>query len=62
MAMIEVKCLFCQRTEFVKKHGKGDVGHQRYAIVVYPANEPFNLSTPIAHARQELKNTSLILL
>ncbi|WP_187655748.1 IS1 family transposase, partial [Xenorhabdus sp. PB62.4] len=30
MAMIEVKCRFCQRTEFVKKHGKGDAGHQRY--------------------------------
>ncbi|MEQ1962163.1 IS1 family transposase [Xenorhabdus khoisanae] len=30
MATVEVKCRFCQQTEFVKKHGKGDAGHQRY--------------------------------
>ncbi len=30
MAAIEVKCRFCQQIEFVKKHGKGDAGHQRY--------------------------------
>ncbi|PHM63199.1 transposase [Xenorhabdus ishibashii] len=28
MAMIEVKCRFCQQTEFVKKHGKGDAGQR----------------------------------
>ncbi|MBC8949048.1 transposase [Xenorhabdus sp. TS4] len=30
MATIEVKCRFCQQTEFVKKHCKGDASHQRY--------------------------------
>ncbi|CAM4003214.1 transposase [Xenorhabdus thuongxuanensis] len=51
MATIEIKCRFCQQTEFVKKHCKGDASHQRYRVV-YPANEPFNLNTPIKHARQ----------
>ncbi|WP_072059817.1 MULTISPECIES: IS1 family transposase [Xenorhabdus] len=30
MATVEIKCRFCQQTEFVKKHDKGDAGHQRY--------------------------------
>ncbi|MBC8949975.1 IS1-like element transposase [Xenorhabdus sp. TS4] len=30
MATVEVKCRFCQQTEFVKKQGKGNSGHQRY--------------------------------
>ncbi|MDC9607143.1 IS1-like element transposase [Xenorhabdus griffiniae] len=30
MATVEVKCRFCQQTEYVKKHGKGEAGHQRY--------------------------------
>ncbi|PHM72750.1 transposase [Xenorhabdus kozodoii] len=30
MVTVEGICRFCQQTEFVKKHGKGDAGHQRY--------------------------------
>ncbi|WP_155271211.1 IS1 family transposase [Xenorhabdus bovienii] len=30
MATVEVKCRFCQQVEYVKKHGKGEAGHQRY--------------------------------
>ncbi|WP_152669841.1 MULTISPECIES: IS1 family transposase [Xenorhabdus] len=31
MATVEVKCRFCQQTEFVKKYGKADAGHQHSA-------------------------------
>lgn len=30
MAKVDVKCLFCEQTESVKKHGQGKTGHQRY--------------------------------
>ncbi|WP_421692490.1 IS1 family transposase [Xenorhabdus bovienii] len=30
MALVEVKCRFCDQTTPVKKHGKGEGGHQRY--------------------------------
>ncbi|PHM66409.1 transposase [Xenorhabdus sp. KJ12.1] len=30
MAIVEVKCHFGQQTEYVKKLGKGETGHQRY--------------------------------
>ncbi|CBJ82531.1 Insertion element iso-IS1N protein insA [Xenorhabdus bovienii SS-2004] len=30
MALVEVKCRFCGQTTSVKKHGKGEGGHQRY--------------------------------
>ena len=30
MAIIEVKCRFCQETKDVKKHGLGKGGYQRY--------------------------------
>lgn len=30
MAIVEVKCRFCSKTEDVKKHGMGNGGHQRY--------------------------------
>ncbi|SIP72765.1 Insertion element iso-IS1N protein insA [Xenorhabdus innexi] len=30
MATVEVKRRFCQQVEYVKKHGKGEAGHQRY--------------------------------
>ncbi|WP_329840741.1 IS1 family transposase, partial [Xenorhabdus bovienii] len=30
MALVEVKCRFCDQTTSVKKHGKGEGGHQRY--------------------------------
>ncbi|MCG6273264.1 IS1 family transposase [Vibrio vulnificus] len=30
MAVVDVKCRFCRQTEFVRKHGTGSGGHQRY--------------------------------
>ncbi|MBD2816836.1 IS1 family transposase [Xenorhabdus sp. Flor] len=30
MATVEVECRFCQQVEYVKKHGKGEAGHQHY--------------------------------
>ncbi|MCC8368240.1 IS1 family transposase [Xenorhabdus sp. PB61.4] len=30
MATAKVKCRFCQQTEYIKKHGKDEAGHQRY--------------------------------
>ncbi|WP_414079707.1 IS1 family transposase [Xenorhabdus bovienii] len=30
VALVEVNCRFCDQTTPVKKHGKGEGGHQRY--------------------------------
>ncbi|WP_291969720.1 IS1 family transposase [Candidatus Symbiopectobacterium sp.] len=30
MAKVDVRCLFCEQTSPVKKHGYGKSGHQRY--------------------------------
>ena len=30
MATISVRCRFCNKTESVRKHGKGSTGHQRF--------------------------------
>ncbi|AXG44656.1 hypothetical protein GPY51_24210 [Photorhabdus laumondii subsp. laumondii] len=41
METLEVKCRFCQQTEFVKKHSKGDADHQRYRC--FSCNQIFQL-------------------
>jgi len=30
MALVDVKCPFCERIDAVRKHGSGKAGHQRY--------------------------------
>lgn len=41
MATIEVKCRFCNQVDYVKKHGKSSMKHQRYRC--HQCNKTFQL-------------------
>ncbi|OKP00182.1 transposase [Xenorhabdus eapokensis] len=57
MATVEVKCRFCHQTKYVKKHGIGKGGHQRYRCLC--CNRTFQLDYSYRACQAGIKSANV---